>query len=724
MKINFRMTVFAAAMCAASGIGATTPISPGNAFRAGETAVLTISADDAWRVLDAAAYPDSEIVVASGTAFGTILRLPHKSLGGKLGAYVLQSWQIGGSATNETRFAFLPPGDVRPCPWVGTQFHYSRDTWGTGDERILDLAAEAGIGIVREAPRWASCETSPGVYVMPPRYETLVNGLVRRGMAPLCHLDYQNETAYPDDPFNATAFGNWAAWVADSFEGVIDTYEIWNEPHNFYFYEYYTNTVEVVSRTNPRWIQTFTDFTRTVDDALAGRGLRVCVASEDWSDILYTMIEQGIARPHNYLALHPYANGVRPERGKWLRDGFADLRNRLAENGAEGAGIAITEHGWSTYVDETGTADYAPATFAEQARYLVRMYLVANAGGAAFASQYDFKDDGTNRTKREHNWGMLDYWGRPKPSYAAIATMTRFVGDATFVEELSTDPASYRLQHFQRGGSTDIYVAWSVEGDQTVTIGDLRSVLRPTDDTCYDLYGNKITTPRTTNKLALTEDPVYLIKGASEAGGGDSPWGPPWAIAAASEPTTIYANARESLLWHTSSFGGATLRWDKPEGATNATLTVEGHGYSRTYSNLTGESCEVTLPGGVSTSEGEDVYTLTLSFDDGTVQTAWLGVVTGLGNGGPVEVPKPKDAASPSWPKFRDRAVIPIPAGATALTVNGEPLPGLDGSAGWRSIRQAPGVEEYALSMTMDGETEPLCATLSAKPHTTFFIMH
>ena len=131
-----------------------------------------------------------------------------------------------------------------------------------------------------------------------------------------------------------------------------------------------------------------------------------------------------------------------------------------------------------------------------------------------------------------------------------------------------------------------------------------------------------------------------------------------------------------------------------------------------------------TIRGGVATAEGEDVYTLTLTFDDGTVQTAWLGAVTGLGTGGPVEVPKLKDAASPSWPKFRDRAVIPIHAGATALTVNGNPLPGLDGSAGWRSIRQAPGVEEYALSMTMDGETEPLCATLSAKPHTTFFIMH
>jgi hypothetical protein len=351
------------------------------------------------------------------------------------------------------------------------------------------------------------------------------------------------------------------------------------------------------------------------------------------------------------------------------------------------------------------------------------MYLVANAGGAAFASQYDFKDDGTNRTKREHNWGMLDYWGRPKPSYAAIATMTRFVGDATFVEELSTDPASYRLQHFQRGGSTDIYVAWSVEGDQTVTIGDLRSVLRPTDNTCYDLYGNKISTPRTTNKLALTEDPVYLVKGASESGGGDSPWGPPWAIAAMSEPTTIYANARESLLWHTTPFGGTTIRWDKPATATSATLTVAGDGWSRSYDHLTGESCEVSLPGVAAKADDEDVVTLTLAFDDGTLRTAYLGAVTGYGTGGTAASPAFKNSAAPSWAKFRDRAVVAIPAGATALTVNGEPLPGLDGSAGWRSIRRMAGVEDYNLSMTVEGKAEPLLTTLSAKAYNTLLIL-
>ena len=726
MSFVLRTLSFVLALTVSVAANAAAPISPGGVFRAGATAALSIgAADDTWCVLDAAAYPSNEVVVASGTTMGAMLRIPHKTLEWKLGAYVLRSWQSGGSETNETRFAFIPPGDVRPAPWVGTCFHLTDYAWGGGDVAVLKqfsgVAAEAGIGMVRTGPKWAECEKTPGVYSLPGYFEPFLDDLVARGMSFCCDLHYGNATAYPQNPIDATAFANWAAWMADTFAGRIDTYEIWNEPSNFQYYQYYTNLVEECAKTSVKWTSHFANFTRTVDDALAGRGLRVLVGGGDWYTPLYNMIEAGIARSHNFVDVHPYHSGRRPEQSRWLEDGFLEITNRLAAAGAAGAGIAITEVGWTTYDGDDGV--FAPSTSAEQARNIVRMYLVAMVGGAEFSCQYDFKDDGKSQTKRGDNWGLLDYWGHPKPAYAAVAAMTRFVGDAEFVEELSTNAGTYRLQRFDRADGVTNFVAWSVEGDRTVAISqDVRNALRGT--VAYDIYGNKIASPRNGIKLHLTEAPVYFVKGASEAGDGDSPWGPPWAIAAMSEPTTIYANACESLLWHTTPFGGTTVRWDKPATATSATLTVESHGYSRTYANLTGESCDIILPGGVATADGEDVYTLTLAFDDGTIQTAWLGAVTGLGTGGPVEIPKPKDAASPSWPKFRDRAVIPIPAGATALTVNGEPLPGLDGSAGWRSIRQAPGVEEYNLSLTMESEPEPVISTLSAKPYTTFFIMH
>lgn len=63
-------------------------------------------------------------------------------------------------------------------------------------------------------------------------------------------------------------------------------------------------------------------------------------------------------------------------------------------------------------------------------------------------------------------------------------------------------------------------------------------------------------------------------------------------------------------------------------------------------------------------------------------------------------------------------------SGATVLTANGEPLPDLDGSAGWRVIRRAFSVGDYDLSMTLDGEAEPLLTTLAAKAYATLFIVH
>ena len=63
-------------------------------------------------------------------------------------------------------------------------------------------------------------------------------------------------------------------------------------------------------------------------------------------------------------------------------------------------------------------------------------------------------------------------------------------------------------------------------------------------------------------------------------------------------------------------------------------------------------------------------------------------------------------------------------SGTTALTANGEPLPDLDGSAGWRSIRRVSGVGDYDLSMTLEDEADPLLATLTAKAYATLFIVH
>ncbi len=75
-----------------------------------------------------------------------------------------------------------------------------------------------------------------------------------------------------------------------------------------------------------------------------------------------------------------------------------------------------------------------------------------------------------------------------------------------------------------------------------------------------------------------------------------------------------------------------TVYWGKPGTASSATLTIEGAHYRAEQTGLTGESCVLTLPRAPNAKE--NVFKLTLAFDDGSSQIAYLGAVTGLGTAG------------------------------------------------------------------------------------------
>ena len=182
--------------------------------------------------------------------------------------------------------------------------------------------------------------------------------------------------------------------------------------------------------------------------------------------------------------------------------------------------------------------------------------------------------------------------------------------------------------------------------------------------------------------------------------------------AAESASTRVYLNSRESLLWHTAPARPFVVRWQRPAGATSATLSVKGAKYSNVYGNLEGEELQIALPP-VSSTRDENVYSLTLSFDDAaaTSMTAVLGAVTGTGSGGNlVSVPLRSPSAA-TWPKFSRYAVVHVPHGSTSLTVNGSEIePALDGSESWRAVKYS-GASEYRLELS--GEAGDLSASLS-----------
>lgn len=176
-----------------------------------------------------------------------------------------------------------------------------------------------------------------------------------------------------------------------------------------------------------------------------------------------------------------------------------------------------------------------------------------------------------------------------------------------------------------------------------------------------------------------------------------------------SEPTLVFLRPETSSFWNTATNNTMTVPVDFPSGATSATLTIRGVGYSASYLGIEKGTDSFTFALPVAENpQTENVYELTLAFDDGTVHKARLGLIEGVS-------PNPEGVTrclAPSngrvWSRVKGgRAVLPIPYGVSSFSVvvNGETRSadtGLNGAQGWYALGLRGG-EEASLSMIAGG---------------------
>ena len=174
-----------------------------------------------------------------------------------------------------------------------------------------------------------------------------------------------------------------------------------------------------------------------------------------------------------------------------------------------------------------------------------------------------------------------------------------------------------------------------------------------------------------------------------------------------SAPALVYLRTDTSSFWHTATNSTMTLPVDFPYGASSATLTVSGaFGYSQTIGGITTPYVTVALPE-ATMSDGkpatEDVYDFTLTFDDGTIRTAKLGLVSGLGDGeGATRCLAP--ASGRAWERVSGQVAIPIPYGMTSFEIDGAAVEtGLGGAQGWCAVKLGSKVPA-SLSGVVGGE--------------------
>lgn len=76
---------------------------------------------------------------------------------------------------------------------------------------------------------------------------------------------------------------------------------------------------------------------------------------------------------------------------------------------------------------------------------------------------YDFLDDGSNPTNKEHHFGLVHQDLTPKPSFQAYATAAHFLRDKTFVRSIISRD-SRLMANVYRDGKGEYWVAcWATE---------------------------------------------------------------------------------------------------------------------------------------------------------------------------------------------------------------------------------------------------------------------
>jgi len=175
-----------------------------------------------------------------------------------------------------------------------------------------------------------------------------------------------------------------------------------------------------------------------------------------------------------------------------------------------------------------------------------------------------------------------------------------------------------------------------------------------------------------------------------------------------SAPTLVFLQPEQSSFWHTATGQTMTLPIVFPEGASSAELAVRGTNYDKLYADITTDAFELTLPVAADPS-AEDVYELTLTFDNGDTRTARLGMIAGLADSAEGATRCLTDTASRKWTRAFPHSMVFVPYGTTAFSVNAQPVEvgdkGFTGAQGWYAIQDLRTGDAADCSMTVDGET-------------------
>lgn len=303
-----------------------------------------------------------------------------------------------------------PAAAAAPAPEFGVQFH---GTWSsytdTSRAMVLDKLKASGASTVRIDVSWNMLEpTASGVYSTwgLGQVDNVINMAASRGLRPLITLwlapqwanGSTDERVAPTSATGLAGLKSISARLAARYKGVVDGWEVWNEPNDSNFmrgaspvvYATMLRAAYAGFKTGDPASTVVFSGTSCVDDVWIGKAL--AAGGKGNYDVM------GV---HPYMAVADEAPDLPDNGTKYRMNHLPALLNVMAKYGEGTKKVWFTEFGWSVHPTLPGSANEARGvTAAQQADYLRRTINLVRAKYPQVTKVFWYQDrtDGTDPT--------------------------------------------------------------------------------------------------------------------------------------------------------------------------------------------------------------------------------------------------------------------------------------------------------------------------------------
>jgi len=310
-------------------------------------------------------------------------------------------------------------------------------------ERQLDLARDAGAGMVRVDLGWASLEQGGKGQINSwylGKIDHVVAQAQARGLKVLftvwetpcwastapeslkqgCAGSWWDRDVQRYPPADAADYGDALAFLVGRYGDRVAAWELWNEPnHPTYF-------------RGPDQAGNYATLVKAAYPAAKAADPSATIIAGSLADADYqftqSLLERGIGGHFDAYSVHPYSEDrspIHPGLAGWAKKSFAAgvplVRQTLLAHG-QAQPIWLTEFGWSTCSVRGQPGAYDNCVDAStQADWLEQAYAhMTNWSYVPVGVWFNIEDTSDDTGDRVDNYGLVNTAGAPKPAYAAF----------------------------------------------------------------------------------------------------------------------------------------------------------------------------------------------------------------------------------------------------------------------------------------------------------------